>query len=242
MQAKRTALRALQKTGPVLLTQKLGQSPLCAIMGILAIFTGLSSLWADEPPALNPFGQAPTEREDAVPGFVELSDSTIHAGMIYLTRDKRLQIYDKELQRQREIPLHVVKKIECAIKKEWLDKEWRFKESANNEKVYTGRSYPVREYVHTITLKDGRTITGPLSAIVYVQPPQYAAVRPEERQTSVEPEQFLLNKRTKGEMGKTLKSLVYVKRIKLGKDALEEAKEGVPKSEESDEEETTSEE
>lgn len=214
-----------------------------AAVAILATLAGLPSLRAAEPPAMNPFGQTPTEREDAVPGFLELSDGSIHAGMIYLTRDKRLQVYDKEMQRQREIPLHVVKKIECSVKKEWLEKEWRFKESANDEKVYTGRSYPAREYLHTITLNDGRTISGPLSAIVYVQPPQYNPVRPEDRQPPVQPEQFLLSKRSKGEMGKTLKSLVYVKRIKLGKDAVEEAKKGSAAAEETDEaQETTTEE
>lgn len=214
-----------------------------AAVAILATLAGTLSLRAAEPPALNPFGQTPTEREDAVPGYLELSDGSIHAGLIYLTRDKRLQVYDKEKQRQREIPLNVVKKIECSVKKEWLEKEWRFKESANDEKIYTGRSYPVREYLHTLTLNDGRTITGPLAAMVYVQPQQHNAVRPEDRQPTAQPEQFLLSKRSKGEMGTTLKSLIYVKRIKLGKDAVEEAKKGPAAREKTEEaEETTTEE
>ena len=89
--------------------------------------------------------------------------------MIYLTRDKRLKIYDEQLQRQREVPLQAVKEIECKVKKEWMEKEWKFKETTSDEKIYTGRSYPAREYLHTITLRDGRTITGPLAAIVYVR-------------------------------------------------------------------------
>ena len=90
-------------------------------------------------------------------------------GLISLTRDMRLKIYDEKLQRQREIPLRAVKEIACNVKKEWMEREWRFKETTSNEKVYTGRSYPVREYLHTITLTDGRKITGPLSAIVYLR-------------------------------------------------------------------------
>ena len=198
------------------------RSILCVIVAAIASLILLSALWAGEPPAINPFGPAPSEREGAVPGYVELSNGAIHAGTIYLTRDKRLQIYDEQLERQREIPLQVVKKIECTVKREWLEKEWKFKETTNDEKLYTGRSYPAREYLHTITLKDGRTITGPLAAIVYVQPSQPSSVRPEEHRSPVQPEHYLLNKRNKGEMGETLKSLVYVKRIKLGKEALEE--------------------
>ena len=37
-------------------------------------------------------------------------------------------------------------------------------------------------------------------------------------------ERYILNKRAKGEMGETLKSLVYAKRIKLGKEAYEEGR------------------
>jgi hypothetical protein len=182
----------------------------CCISFLFVLLTPTLSLLAAEPPAINPFGQATTERDDAVPGSVELSDGSKHPGMIYLTRDKRLQIYDEKLQRQREVPLQAVKQIDCTVKKERLDKEWTFKETTSDEKIYTGRSYPMREYLHTITLKDGRTITGPLSAIVYIQPKAAASAQPE-------PERFLLNKRNKGEPGQSLKELVYVKRIKLGK-------------------------
>ena len=174
---------------------------------------GALSLWAGEPPTINPFGRKPSERDDARHGIVKLSDgSTLH-GLIYLTRGKRFQVYDQHLQRQREIPLRAIQKVECSIKREWLEKEWRFKEGANDEKIYTGRSYPAREYLHTITLGDGRTITGPLSAIVYVQPKKNSA---NESPPSLPPKRFLLSKRNKGDAGQDLKALVYVKRIELG--------------------------
>jgi len=193
-----------------------------------ALFFVSFSLTAAEPPAMNPFGKTPSsQRDDAILGCIELSNGTKHSGLIYLTRDKRFQVYDKEMQREREIPIHVIKKIECTVKKEWLEKEWKFRETANDEKLYTGRSYPVREYVHTITLKDDRTVTGALSAIVYIEPPKYGPVRPEGGAGAVEPERFLLHKRDKGEMGDTLKSLVYVKRITFNNK--EEDEEETPK-------------
>jgi hypothetical protein len=186
---------------------------------VIAMLPAASVSMAGEPAALNPFGQSPTsERDDAVRGVVELSDGSVHPGMIYLTRDKRLQIYDEQSQRQREIPLQAVKKIECKVKKEWMEKEWRFKEGANDEKLYTGRSYPAREYLHTITLKTGKTITGPLSTIVYVQPSKRKTSDADGQPASAEAERFLLSKRNKGEMGEDLKALVYVKRIRLGDD------------------------
>ena len=138
--------------------------PLWSIGILLALFVPTA---AEEPPAINPFGPKSDAREDAVPGYIETSDGKITPGMLYLTRDMRLKINDQSIQRQREIPLRVVKQIDCAVKKEWMEREWRFKELASDEKLYTGRSYPAREYEHTITLRDGRTIRGPLAAIVY---------------------------------------------------------------------------
>jgi hypothetical protein len=175
--------------------------PLTLIVGLL--FAPAAA--ADEPPALNPFGKATAVREDAVPGYCELSDGSLHIGQVYLTRDTRLKIYDEKVERQREVPLSAVRRIDGIVQKEWLEKEWRFKENANDEKVYTGRSYPAREYVHEITLQDGRTIRGPLSAIVYVQAPGGGQA-----------ERFLLHKRDKGAVGGDLKSLIYVRSVELG--------------------------
>ncbi len=175
-----------------------------------------------EPPAINPFGPVRREREDAVPGYLETSDGKVYPGAIYMTRDKRLKIYDQKMKRQREVPLRVVSRIECKVLKEWMEKEWRFKETTRAEKYYTGREYPAREYVHTITLHDDRTITGPLAEIVYVRPyadPKAAGPRPKQ-----EAKRFLLHKRDKGEIGTKLKSLTYVRRIELGEEALEEGR------------------
>ena len=184
---------------------------------LASLGAGLSRAGAgqDDPPELNPFGPSTRagEREDAVPGYVELSDGTIRPGRIYLTRDARLKIFDAKTERQREVPLKAIRRLDGTALREWMEPEWRFKENANDEKVYTGRSYPSREYVHAITLRDGRTLRGPLSALVYVAP-----------ETGGEPEKFLLHKRDKGPAGTMLKSLVYVRTIRVGDDALSEGK------------------
>ncbi len=199
---------------------------ICLVV-LAGVIASSSMARAEEPPAINPFAPRDTGRTDAFPGYVELSDGQVFPGLVYLTRDKRLKVYDEEMKRQREIPLRVVKEIECEVKKEWMEKEWRFKELALDEKVYTGREYPAREYLHTITLRDDRTISGPMAEIVYVRPylpkpePGAEAYRPDERPT---PQRFILHKRDKGEAGTTLKQLAYVKVVKLGEEALEEGR------------------
>jgi hypothetical protein len=161
----------------------------------------------DEPPALNPFGpDAPAvgRRDDARPGVVELSDGSKIAGAVYLTRDARLEIFDSDQKRKRPVPLSAVARIDAVVLREWTEREWRFAENASDAKVYTGRSYPAREVAYTLTLNDGRTIRGPLAALVYVRP------------EGAEPRRLILHQRDKGPVGTNLKSLVYVRSIRLG--------------------------
>jgi hypothetical protein len=194
-----------------------------ALIAVTALsFASLVARAAEDPPALNPFGPVQTERDDAIPGYIEMSDGTVQCGLLYLTRDKRLQVLDEKIQRQREIPLNVVKQIECKVAKEWMEKEWKFKELAKDEKMFTGREYPAREYLHVVTLQDGRTIEGPLSGIVFCQPQVYNPRGPNEYRPQVDPVKFLLHKRDKGEFGDELKSLKYVKCVKLGEEAYKE--------------------
>lgn len=192
----------------------------CGWLAVLVLTT--ASLWGEEPDALNPFDEKPATPKGAVLGCIELSDGSIHPGWVYLTRDKRLQLVDDKTQQQHEPPLWAVKQIDCAVKKEWMEKEWRFKETTSDEKLYTGRAYPARQYTHTMTYQNGRKVVGGLSGVVYLQPlDEPPGATPTERDRPA-PERYILNKRAKGKMGEDLKSLVYVKRIKLGKDAYEE--------------------
>jgi hypothetical protein len=214
--------KRVPRAGYILAT--LIDSPVLTILAVVCAMIAIGNplATADEPPAINPFGRAAPVREDALPGCVELSDGSVHPGQVYLTRDKRLQLYDEKLQRQREVPLEAVQQIDCAVRREWKEKEWRFKETTSDEKMYTGRAYPAREYVHTIVLRDGRTMTGSLSGVVYVQPPEdNSAVTGKH---AAEPERYILRQRDKGELNAGLPSLVYVKCVKLGKEAYDDGR------------------
>lgn len=190
----------------------------CSVAVLLIVASLMvSDVRAQAPPAVNPFGRGQTVRDDAIPGYVELSDDTILPGHIHLTRDKRLKISDRTLKRQREIPLRTIKQVECRVEKEWMQRQWRFRENADSEKVYTGESYPTRIYVHTVTLTDGREIQGDLAGVVYLE------------RGGHEKKKFVLHKRDKGPLGGHFDSLVYVRRIGLGPAALEESKKRLEK-------------
>jgi hypothetical protein len=70
-------------------------------------------------------------------------------------------------------------------------------------KVYSGRTYPARETAYTFTLTDGTVITGGSVAPLYVTT--------DDGKTRT----LVLHKRDKGDVGQTLKQLVYVARVEL---------------------------
>jgi hypothetical protein len=163
--------------------------------------------------AASPFGDGlgSIEHKDAVPGYIELSSGLKVPGRIYTTRAKRLKIYNLQCERYEYVPVAALKQIEGKVEWERMDKEWRFKEAGNPEKVYTGREYPVRMLAWTLTLRNDHEIVGHI-----LGQPLYA-----EHNGKVE--RFILHKRDKGEMGRTLSDIPYIRRVVFGPEAYNQA-------------------
>jgi hypothetical protein len=161
----------------------------------------------------SPFGSGQTgvSRKDAVPGYLELSTGLKVPGLIYTTRAKRLKIYNIDRERYEYVPVAAISRIEGTVEWERMDKEWRFKEAGNPEKVYSGREYPVRKTAWTLTLRNDHKIRGHvLGQPLYVEHNGRA-------------ERFLLHDRDKGPMGGTLAALLYIKRVEFGPEAYNQA-------------------
>jgi hypothetical protein len=92
--------------------------------------------------------------------------------------------------------------MEAEVLWEREEAEWRFKESGHDEKVYSGKTYPARETQYKVKLVNGDELTGGIVAPIAVR-------------SSTESKRSVLNKRSKGEVGQTLKDLVYIKSITL---------------------------
>jgi len=150
-------------------------------------------------------------RADAVPGYAELSSGLKVPGYMYTTRAKRLKIYNLQRQIYEYVAVAAVKEIEGVVEWARVDKQWRFKEAGNTEKVYTGKSYPVRMLKWRLVLRNEHEIVGHI-----LGQPLYV----EHKGT---PERFILHKRQKGPLGDTLEDLVYVRRVVFGPQAFNQA-------------------
>lgn len=168
---------------------------------------------AETAPAASPFGERADAgaRKDAVRGYIELSTGAKLPGRIYTTRAKRLKIYNIEHKVYEYVPVPACKRMEVIVEWERDDKEWRFKEAGNPEKVYTGRSYPVRSLAWRLTLRNDHEVVGHiLGQPLYVREDGKA-------------ERYILHQRDKGPMGGSLADVAYIRRVVLGQEAYDEA-------------------
>ncbi|GAH98671.1 unnamed protein product, partial [marine sediment metagenome] len=90
----------------------------------------------------------------ARPATVVFSDGSKRSGQVWLTPGKRLKIFERAQEKYREFALADVVRIDVDPEKEVMERVWRWKEHAFDEKVYTGEAYPWRMYVTTLAVRD----------------------------------------------------------------------------------------
>jgi len=154
----------------------------------------------DEPTKPRLKRRVPPPPPDSVPGYLLLSNGDRVEGHVHLTRDAVLKFTDPDTKKLLRIRLDELTHIEQKPIVERMEKEWRWLENANDQKVYTGREYPMRKLRTILHLKTGRTLQGVLTALLYVS-------NENGRQ------RFVLHKRQKGKPGEKLSDLLYVKLV-----------------------------
>jgi len=130
-------------------------------------------------------------------GTLTLNTGQKFSGQIFTTREKPLRLWDEKDKEYRDIPLSAIKSLEAIVLWERDEKEWHFKESGSDIKEFTGKTYPARELQYRLTLANSQSLTGGLVAPIYVTANDKTLT-------------FILNKRQKGEVGKSLKELLFI--------------------------------
>jgi len=131
---------------------------------------------------------------------ITLSDGTKLCGPLSTTPAKPLRVYIEETKEYVDVPIEEVASMKAEVVWERDEREWQFKLSGSDEKVYSGKTYPARETRYTIKMLDGKAVAGSIAAPIYLK-------QGDESKTLV------LHKRDKGEVGQTLKQLIYVKEV-----------------------------
>jgi hypothetical protein len=154
--------------------------------------------------------KADSQRTDALPGAIELSDGRVVGGWLYTTAGQPWTVWVEAEQRWRLIPPAAVLRITAEVVEERLELQWRWKAMGEPEKVYTGKSYPFRRFEWTFLLADGSEIRG-----VVKGQPLWVEV------DGARQGPWLLQERSKGEIGQSLDEHIYLKRAVISRRVME---------------------
>jgi len=158
-------------------------------------------------PATLPTGSANSPLKNNAEGedvrrraVMTLSNGEKIKGRFSTTYEQPIRVFDPERKEYRDIPFKLIKSLEAKVIWERDEKEWHFKESGSDIKEYSGKTYPARETTYTFTLANSQSISGSVAAPLYLEKDKGSTA-------------FILHKRDKGEVGQTLKQLIYVMRV-----------------------------
>ena len=167
--------------------QKLGEgmTRLCAVM--LALLT---------------FGSASARAQEWWPARVELSDGTQLQGRVSVTGDGIVILNESQARRYTVRPAEMAR-LETVIERQAMEEKWLFPQSGRDDKVYTGQTYPVRQYLTRITFHDGRVLEG------------YAMPRTFYVETDAGRQRLALRRKDEGKVGQALNDLVYVRLVEF---------------------------
>jgi len=174
---------------------------LALILAVMACRPASVSRCGEEDGPPNPFGPRVAHRSDAVSGLLTRSNGDAYAGRIHLTRDKRLELYCDAEKEWYKLKLKNLRSLEWVVEFERQEKEWRWKDSGSDVKVYTGRTKIDRRYKTVAITKDGKRIEGHIrGTVIYVR-------------TSETRRKYFLYWNHPSEFGQKPADLDYVRRI-----------------------------
>ena len=224
---------------------RVGLSALTARIATLVVVgataTAAAAQGGDAPPAgRDLFGtrggaEKPPPENAPVPATVTWSDGKKEMGKLSFTRGVPLTVYDLKKKEWVEIELADLAALEAFPRAEKMDREWRWKDYGNDEKVYTGRERPRRWLDHAVTLGGGdRMKVHVKGSVMYFD----TVLAPEKKESPVgsgkstrpavpkkpeakaEPKpvrrRLIIRQYDRGGWGERLEDLVYVKSIEVG--------------------------
>src|SRR4051812_22169322 len=100
------------------------------------------------------------QQQKSCTGTITLSDGSKLHGEITTTAGKPLRVYDEAAKQYIDVPMENVASIKASVVWERDEKEYQFKLSGSDEKVYSGKTYPARELSYTVVTTDGNKVSG----------------------------------------------------------------------------------
>lgn len=138
-----------------------------------------------------------------IEGTITMSNGRHYLGRISTTPEKPIRIWSEDEAQYHDIPLELIQSITAQVLWQRQEAQWHFTDSGSDIKEYTGKTYPARELLYDVTLINGQTLHGGISAPLYIF-------------TDGHSQQLILYKRQKGPIDQELTDLLYIQHVTLG--------------------------
>ena len=135
-------------------------------------------------------------------GLIELSTGTKYEGRVWTPGDLPLRVWVEELKTYRDIDVALIRKIDVKVLSATMEADWRWKKEGSDEKVYSGRKYPLVDLAYRFTLLNEQVIDGTIDAEV-------------DSFDGDKLRRLALYKKYKGKLDETLADLVYIRTVTL---------------------------
>ena len=142
-------------------------------------------------------------------GTVTLNNGVVLKGEIWTTLETPFRVWVEERKAYEDVELSLVKGVEVKVAAQSMEDDWRWLKEGSDQKVYSGKKYPLVELGYLFTLVNGQTVEGTVVAPVYVV---------EENAGSSIPLAARI-KKYKGKLDETTSDVVYIKSMELKAEA-----------------------
>lgn len=133
-------------------------------------------------------------------GTVELNSGKKLAGPIWTTMQTPLRFWQEENKTYRDLDFSILRSVEVVVRSATMEPDWRWLKEGSDQKVYSGKHYPMVDLAYRATLVNGQTIEGTVVAPIFIY-------------DGTKPRNLALYKKYKGTLEETLTDVTYIKQM-----------------------------
>lgn len=139
----------------------------CTLVLLLCWFSVNIQLSVAEEPQPNP--EAPRDEAELPRDVVSWSDGSEMVGTVFMRGTTHIRLFNLQRMDYVQVAISDMARIDIEIEKASMQKVWRFKEEGSPEKIYSGETYPLHEYLTRVTLRNGVEIETHLVAMMNIK-------------------------------------------------------------------------
>ena len=136
-------------------------------------------------------------------GTVTLNNGETLTGQIWTTLETPLRVWVDATKSYVDVDFSDVAHIDVKVLHESMEDDWRWLKEGSDQKIFSGKKYPLVELEYAFTLVNGQKIEGGVVAPIYML------------DAAGKKHALALYKKYKGKLDETLKDVAYIKTIEL---------------------------